>query len=119
MDKITLKSLQFHAKHGYYDNERLKGNNFELDVSAEGDFKKSIQNNSLDNTFNYEIVEQIADDVFSGASEKLIESLCEKIGERIFTECKNVMRLKVSLRKMDPPIKVPAEYAEITMKWKR
>lgn len=119
MDKITLKSLQFYAKHGYYDSERQEGNKFELDVTASGNFKKAIQNNDLNNTFNYEIVERIAGNVFAGPSEKLIETLCEKIGEQIFAECENIATLKVSLRKMNPPIKVTAKYAEITMKWKR
>ncbi len=119
MDKITLKSLTFHGKHGYYEKERLEGNQFELDVTAEGNFRPSIKNDDLSGTFNYEIVETVAINVFEGASEKLIESLCEKIGSEIFKQCDNIATLSVSLRKLSPPIKTPAAYAEITMEWKR
>lgn len=119
MDKITLKSLAFHGRHGYYENERLEGNQFELDVSAEGNFRPSIKNDDLNSTFNYEIVETVAKDVFEGTSEKLIETLCDKIGSEIFKQCENITTLSVSLRKLSPPIKTPAAYAEITMKWKR
>lgn len=119
MDKITLKSLKFFAKHGYYDQERVDGNEFELDVTARGNFKKAIEGNRLSKTFNYEIVEEVARDVFSGPEEKLIETLCHKIGEQIFEKAPGIKKLKVSVRKMNPPIQSPAAYAEITMTWKR
>jgi 7,8-dihydroneopterin aldolase/epimerase/oxygenase len=119
LDIITLKSLKFHARHGYYESERSGGNHFEIDVIAKGDFKRSIEGDNLENTFNYELVSQLVADVMFGESEKLIEALCNKIGEQIFEVSKNVKKLKVSVRKMNPPIKTESEYAEITMKWKR
>lgn len=119
MDIITLKSLTFHAKHGFYESERNKGNHFELDIIAEGDFKPAIKSDNLDLTFNYEWVDQVATEVFNGKPEKLIETLCFKIGEKIFNKSENITKLTVSVRKMNPPIQSPAKYAEITMKWKR
>lgn len=119
MDTITLKSLQFHGKHGYYDEERQEGNHFELDVTAEGEFKSAIDEDNLELTFNYEIVKEVAQNVFDGPSEKLIETLCKRIGDGIFDRTDTVKKLTVSLRKMNPPIGVPAKYAEITMRWNR
>jgi 7,8-dihydroneopterin aldolase/epimerase/oxygenase len=119
LDKITLKSLKFFGKHGYYDRERMDGNEFELDVIAKGNFIKAIEGNRLDKTFNYEIAEEAARNVFSGSEEKLIETLCHKIGEQIFEKAPEIKKLKVSVRKMNPPIQSPAAYAEITMSWKR
>lgn len=119
MDTITLKSLEFSGKHGYYDEERQKGNHFELDVIAKGDFKQAIDGNNLDQTFNYEIVKEVAQKVFDGPSEKLIETLCIRIGNEIFERSTITKELTVCLRKLNPPIGVPAEYAEITMTWNR
>lgn len=119
MDTITLKSLEFHGKHGYYDEERQEGNHFELDVIARGNFRSSIDNDNLDLTFNYEVVKEIAQRVFKGPSEKLIETLCKRIGDEIFEQSPVVMELKVSLRKLNPPIGVPVKYAEIAMTWNR
>lgn len=119
MDTITLKSLEFYGKHGYYDEERLEGNHFELDVIAKGDFKSSIADDNLGLTFNYEVVKEVAQSVFDGPSEKLIETLCKRIGDKIFEQSAVVKELTVSLRKLKPPIGVPAKYAEITMTWKR
>lgn len=119
MDKITINSLSFRGLHGYYDRERIDGNEFEIDVTAKGDFKSAIENDDLKQTFNYELVEEVAGEVLSGESEKLIESLCKKIGDRLFELSPQVKKLSVTVRKLNPPIKTPAAFAEITMKWKR
>jgi dihydroneopterin aldolase len=119
LDTITLKSLEFYGKHGYYDEERQEGNHFELDVIAKGDFKAAIKEDDLDQTFNYEIVKEVAKRVFIGPSEKLIESLCSRIGNEIFERSTITKELTISLRKLNPPIGIPAEYAEITMTWNR
>jgi len=108
LDTITLKSLEFSGKHGYYDEERQEGNHFELDVIAKGNFKTAIK-----------IVKEVAQKVFNGPSEKLIESLCSHIGNEIFERSTVTKELTISLRKLNPPIGVPAEYAEITMTWTR
>ena len=119
MDKITIKSLKFRGLHGYYDQEREDGNEFEIDVTAKGSFRNAIQNDNLDSTFNYELVEEIVAKILNGEKEKLIETLCFRIGEDLFKQATPVKRLKVTVRKLNPPIKTPAAYAEITMKWNR
>lgn len=119
MDKITLKSLKFHGPHGYYENERMQGNHFELDVTARGHFRSAVLNDDLEQTFNYELVSEIASSVFSGKEEKLIETLCQRIGNNLFERSPVVKKLTVTVRKLDPPIAVPAAWAEVTMTWKR
>lgn len=119
MDKITINSLSFRGLHGYYDRERMDGNEFEVDVTAKGNFRPAIENDDLEQTFNYEIVEEVAGNILSGESEKLIESLCKKIGDQLFERSPRIKKLTVTVRKLNPPIKTPAAYAEITMKWKR
>lgn len=119
MDKITIKALKFRGNHGYYENERLVGNDFELDVSAWGDFKEAAKSRELTTAFNYEHVETVAKNVLLGKSEKLIETLCMKIGDQLFEKSRRIKKLTVALRKLNPPINVPADYAEITMTWKR
>tara|TARA_R100001143_G_C3360849_1_gene135467 strand:+ start:16387 stop:16746 length:360 start_codon:yes stop_codon:yes gene_type:complete len=119
LDKITIKSLKYSGLHGYYDREREDGNVFEIDATAKGDFKSAIENNDLDQTFNYEIVEEVAGKILAGKSEKLIETLCKKIGDDLFERSPHVKELAITVRKLNPPIKTPAAYAEITMVWKR
>ena len=74
MDKITLKSIEYFASHGYYDSEREKGNRFEVDIVAEGDFRKAANEEDLNDTFDYETAEKAASEIMNGTSEKLIET---------------------------------------------
>lgn len=118
-DIITLKSIRFHGKHGHAEIERVKGNQFEVDITAKGFFKKSIQNEELDKTFDYSLAEETAAKILQGPSKKLIETLCFNIGEELFKISDSVNELKVTVRKLNPPIDTPAAYAEITMTWNR
>lgn len=119
LDRITIKSLSFRGKHGYYSEEREEGNAFEVDVTAEGEFRESIRKNDLEKTFNYEMAAMYAEKIISGPSELLIETLCYRIGEAIFEKAESVLKLTVVVRKLHPPIKNDAEYAEIEMTWNR
>lgn len=118
-DRITLKTLKVEGKHGYYPEEREKGNRFEIDLTAVGSFRKAISNDDLSKTFDYEAAEKTVLKVMDGPSEKLIEKLCAKIGDQLFEQFHQISALTVSVRKLRPPIQTPAEYAEITMLWKR
>lgn len=120
MDRITLKSLSFRAKHGYDEKERVEGNHFEVDLIAYGPFRgAAAEDNDLRQTFNYQQAEQIVSEVMNGESRKLIETLCRAIGGRVFEAFPILTSLRVSVRKLSPPIKTKAAYAEITLEWNR
>jgi len=95
VDRITLKSLTFHAKHGYGEKERQEGNQFEVDIIAYGPFRGAADgDNDLGQTFNYQRAEQIAGEVMRGESRKLIETLCSEIGGRVFEAFPIISSLK-------------------------
>jgi len=120
LDRITIKSLSFHAKHGHNEQERIEGNRFEVDIIAYGSFRHvASQDDGLHNTFDYAKAERIAKDVMFGDSRKLIETLCKEIGDRVLEEFSIVQSLSVSVRKLSPPIETDAAYAEITLEWNR
>ncbi|NBC26531.1 MAG: dihydroneopterin aldolase [Bacteroidetes bacterium] len=120
LDRITIKSLKFHAKHGHNEQERIDGNTFEVDVVAYGAFREAAaKDNNLQETFNYQKAEEASSRVMFGPSRKLIETLCSEIGDQIFADYPIVQQLSVSVRKLSPPIETEAAYAEITMQWNR
>lgn len=119
METITIKSLSYFAKHGFYEKERTDGNRFEVDLIAKGEFKKAIGNDLLSETFDYEKAEQVVSSVMQGPPEKLIETLCSKIGSELISQFHTVKALTVKVRKLDPPLIAKAEFAEIKMQWKR
>lgn len=119
MDTLTLKALRYHGKHGYYEEEREKGNEFEVDLIFTLDLKPSGRKDYLSRTVNYEEVETVVREIMEGPSVKLIETLTFKVGEALFGAFENANALEVRIRKLNPPLKTSANYSEVTMQWQR
>lgn len=119
METLTLKSLCFKGYHGYYEAEREQGNNFEVDVIFWADLRKAGKTDQLKDTIDYQKALAIIKKVMDGPSLKLIETLAKRIGDQLFDQFSNVESLKVSVRKLYPPLDVETAYSEITMQWQR
>ncbi|MEX1062616.1 MAG: dihydroneopterin aldolase [Balneolaceae bacterium] len=119
MNTLTLKSIELYGKHGVHDEEREKGNRFELDVIIHGDFTGAGRNDDLSLTLDYSLIEDVVLKVMSGPSHLLIESLCKKIGDELLKEAPGIQSMELALRKMNPPLKSRTSYAEIRMQWQR
>ncbi len=111
--------MQFEAKHGFYESERKQGNLFELDFEMKGQFSKAADRDELSETIDYQLLEEITSEVMYGPPCRLIETLCKKIGDQIFSKFEQIVFLELALRKMNPQLKSPVEYAEIRMQWQR
>ncbi|MGM0506439.1 MAG: dihydroneopterin aldolase [Bacteroidota bacterium] len=118
-DRLTIKSLLLQGRHGLHEEERLRGNRFQLDVHLFGNFRPGGEKDDISLVPDYASVAEIASSILDGPSRHLIESLCSAIGERLFEEFPTAQRMTVVLRKMDPPVTPPASFAEIEMQWQR
>ena len=118
-DVLTLKALRYHAFHGVHEAEREEGNTFEVDVIFHAALRQAGKSDQLDLTVDYEKAEKIISGVMLGTSVHLIEKLCIDIGEQLMDAFLLVYAVHVVIRKLDPPIKVPAAYSEISMQWQR
>lgn len=119
MDTLTLKGLQYRAHHGYYEKERKKGNDFEVDLIFKASLQSAGTKDDLNLTIDYEQAEEIVRKVMEGPSVKLIETLARKIGEQLFKDFKVVKKLTVTVRKLNPPLQTATDYSEIRMSWPR
>lgn len=119
METLTLKGLHFHAPHGYHKEERISGNDFEVDLIISGPLRKAGETDNISDTVDYQKIEHAVSTVMQGPSVQLIESLAYKIGEKIFSEHIEIATLKVAVRKLNPPLEIQTDYSEITMSWQR
>ena len=101
--KVALEGLEFHAFHGVYDHERDTGNKFEVDITVETDFSKAAQHDELKGTVDYEILFRIVQEEMQIPS-KLIETVAEKIIERVLNELPAVLQAELKIAKLEPPI---------------
>lgn len=117
--RLLLKGLTYRGLHGYYEEERQQGNDFEVDLVFELNLREAGRNDDLTKTLNYEEAEAIVRQVMEGPSRKLIETLVLNIGEQLFGQFSDVEHLEVSVRKLNPPLKANTNYSEVTMTWQR
>lgn len=119
METLTLKGLHFHAPHGYYEEERRQGNEFEVDLVISAPLRKAGQTDHLRDTLDYQALQEEVASVMQGPSVKLIETLAYQIGQSVFKGHSEIESLEVTIRKLNPPLDIKTDYSEISMSWQR
>jgi len=114
MQKVALNGLKFKAYHGYYEEEREKGNHFEVDIEVSTNFLEAAENDDLEKAVDYEELYAIVKEEMQIAS-SLLESVVTRISGRVLKEMPLVEAVKVSLAKLNPPIKGDCKEARVTI----
>ena len=103
MECIELKKMTFYAYHGVLEQERIAGNTYCVDLKLFLELSKAIASDKLEDTINYaEIYALIKEEM------KIPSNLIEHVAGRIFQKIKQcypqVLRIKIRLAKMNPPV---------------
>ncbi len=104
MGKVSLEGMEFYARHGYYEEERVIGNKYSVDVTLELDFSEASSDDKLEGTVNYEKVYEIVQNVMS-IDANLLEHLAGKMIKALKTNFPEVSSVQVKISKYNPPIK--------------
>jgi len=103
MECIELKNIIFHAYHGVFEEERVNGNIFRIDLKLFLDLKKAIESDNLDDTVNYADVYGLIKEEMQIAS-NLLEHVAGRIVRRIKQEYPQISKINIRLAKKNPPI---------------
>lgn len=119
MDRIKIAGIKISAKHGFYAEERLKGNDFEVDIEATLKQPFSSMSKPSD-TFDYEAANLVVKNVFEGQSQLFLEDLALQIGNELWSSYNaHLTSIMVNVRKMNPPVSLPSSYSEVCLCWPR
>ena len=102
MFTISLHNLSFHAYHGVYNEEKILGNHFEINVVISFDAKEPVT--ALEQTVNYEKVYEIIKQRMAVPAD-LLETLAQEMARAIYHFDNRCRSISVSIEKKDPPIK--------------
>lgn len=116
MYKIKINKMKFKAHIGVLPEEKVLGQNLEIDLIVETNFDFSGKD-ELDQTLSYvDFYEEISQ-IINQSSDDLIETLCYKIIEAVkATNPDKIAVVEVHLRKLDVPIDGIFENVEIEMR---
>lgn len=114
MGLIAIEGIEFYAYHGFHAEEQKIGGRYQLDVYVEVNTRNVASSDELGDTVNYETIYRIAK-VEMNKPSKLIETVAQRIVNRIKSIFDKVEHLTVRLSKLDPPIggKVSRTYVEL------
>src|ERR1700754_5161614 len=104
MVEINLNDAEFFAYHGFYPEEQLIGSRFLVDISVSFNPNGDLNADEIDNTVNYEQLYNIASNEMKH-THKLIETVGQAILEAIKQKFPFVGKIRVCIKKMDPPLK--------------
>lgn len=101
--KIYIRSLRMHAFHGVLPQERVVGNDYVVDVSAEYDISRAVATDNVADTLNYADMCKAINDEMAVPSQ-LIEHVAGRVAERLFRLFPAITSLCLSITKVNPPM---------------
>ncbi|TMD16039.1 MAG: dihydroneopterin aldolase [Chloroflexi bacterium] len=114
MDRIELRGMSFHGRHGVREAERENPQEFKVDIEVEADLREPGRTDRLADTVDYTKVRAAAQDVIEGPPMQLLESLAGAIAQRILLLPRvNAVSVRVAKR---PPSMQPIDGAAVHIK---
>lgn len=115
-DRITLTGLRVRGRHGVYDFERARGQEFVVDVVLELDLAAAAASDDVGNTVHYgELAERLAA-IVAGEPVNLIETLAERLAGACLADVR-VHAATVTVHKPQAPIR--PEFADVAVTLRR
>ena len=118
MGTIKVKNIRIYAYHGCLAEEGKIGSDYRIDLSVKANLKKSSKTDQLNDTVDYVHLNKIVREEMAIRT-KLLETVADKILDRILLEISLVDCVKVKVSKLNPPIGGNVEMVSIVMQRKR
>ena len=109
---IEVNGIRVYAFHGCLPEEGKIGGNYLVDVHLETDFTEASLSDNLSQTIDYVTINRIVKEEMAIRS-KLIEHVGQRIVNRIKKECASIIKLRVKVIKISPPINGDVENVAI------
>lgn len=105
---VSLHGIRIQAPIGMYKEEHILGNTFEVDV----DVWAATQANGDLPFIDYTVINNIVMKAFT-KPEQLLEGLAQHIHQEINQTFSNIAKIKVCIRKLNPPMTGCIQYAQV------
>jgi len=114
ISKVHLSGMEFYAHHGCFEEERLVGTHFKVDVVFEYDASQAAQTDDVSHTINYQTVyAEIAEIMQHPVN--LLETLCQNIISTLKQKFPEMIHPKVTVSKINPALGGKVAFVSVTM----
>jgi dihydroneopterin aldolase len=118
MGIIKLTNIRTFSYHGCLEEEAKIGSNYRIDLTIKTNLKPSAQTDELNDTVDYVDLNKIVVEEMAIRA-KLLEHVAQRILDRVLKELLPVLKIKIEVTKLNPPIGGDVEGVTIRMKKKR
>jgi dihydroneopterin aldolase len=114
-DRIAVRGIRAHARHGVYAREREHGQIFRVDAVLEVDTRPAAAADDLTQTVNYADLAQKLHAVLVGAPVQLLETLAQRLAE-VCLGYDLVEAVEITVHKPEADLGVPFEDVTVTIR---
>ncbi len=100
---VGLEGVQFNAAIGVHPEEKILGNNFEVDFEVAFKNNKQHDTQNLDDTINYTHLYTILKNEFAHKTD-LLETVAQNILDQTLLIYPFLRSIKIKIKKLNPPI---------------
>lgn len=112
-DRIELRGLEVHARHGVYAHEKTDGQVFVIDLSLVVDLSHAGDSDDLADTIDYGAAAMAVHEVVAAERWDLIERVASRVGEVVLALDPRIDSVVVTVHKPQAPI--PLEFADVAV----
>ncbi len=114
MGIIELEDMQFHARHGHFEEEQVVGNTFLVNVFIKTDCRRAADSDNLEDALDYQKVYRLVKKEMEQPSH-LLEHVVNRIMDTLTLTFPEIITLRVKLSKMNPPLGGQTDRVSVTM----
>jgi len=114
MGIIEIEGMEFYAYHGHYEEERIVGNRFLLDLRLEADCETAAHSDHIKDAVNYQVAYKIIREQMLQKSH-LLENIAQRILDALFANMKGIKKATIKVRKMNPPMGGQIKCVSVTL----
>jgi dihydroneopterin aldolase len=112
-DRIRVTGIAFAGRHGWLEAERATARPFRADLVARLPLGAPARSDEIEDTVDYRALSEAVVEVGTTRSYRLLEALCEGIGEEVLRRFPSLLAVEVTVHKPDPEL--PGEPAEVSV----
>ncbi|MDO4671334.1 dihydroneopterin aldolase [Falsiporphyromonas endometrii] len=116
--RIKLTDMRFHAFHGVFEQERVVGNTFVVNLDIQMDFLQAALTDELNATISYADLYEVVKEEMAKPS-KLLENVAGRILNRLADEFEEIQDITLEVAKLNPPFGGDVKSASVVMEYVR
>ena len=118
MGIIRVEQMEFYSYHGHYEEERIVGNRFIVDLTMETDCKQAAITDKLEDALDYQKAYEVVKEEMKEKS-YLLEHIAGRILDALFAHFPELDKAHVKVSKLNPPMGGKINAVSVTLSRQR